>query len=171
MPRTAKPAGTAVDKRNGRRAELAAVPGGRMEMPAGLCPESQALWNAYWEDAVSQVQTSVDRGVLLRWITEWDRYLRLISQADVHPLVMGSKGQEVANPLYKLADRALAAAERAEKQLGVGGLNRSTLGIAVVAGQKSLADMNAKYGGGGNADGKPTEAPARKDPRVIDITG
>ncbi len=113
---------------------------------------------------MSSVQTSVDRGVLLRWITEHDRYQRLIAEADLSPVVPGSKGQDVANPLYGIADRALAAAERCERQLGIGGLNRSNLGIAVVTGQRSLAEMNAKYGGG--SDARP--AAERRDPRVIE---
>jgi hypothetical protein len=127
-----------------------------------------ALWDAYWDDPVASVQTSVDRGVLLRWITEHDRYVRLIAEADLSPVVPGSKGQDVANPLYGIADRALAAAERCEKQLGIGGLNRSNLGIAVVAGQRSLAEMNSRYGGGDDANGRPAETPTRVDPRVIE---
>lgn len=167
MPRTKKPAGTAVDRRNGRRAELMAVQGGRLDAPEGLSDEACVLWDAYWQDAASTAQTPADRGVLLRWITEYDRYLRLIAEADQSPLVRGSQGQMVAHPLYKIADRALAAAERAEKQLGVGALNRSSLGIAVIAEQKSLADMNSRYGGG-HADGDRTETPVRADPRVIE---
>jgi P27 family predicted phage terminase small subunit len=169
VPRTKKPAGTTVDRRNGRRAELAAVPGGRIEAPEGLSVEAITLWNAYWDDAASTVQTPADRGVLLRWVTEYDRYLRLIAEADQRPLMRGSQGQEVANPLYKLADRALAAAERAEKQLGVGALNRSALGIAVIAEQRSLADMNARYGGGhDDGDVATPITQARFDPRVIE---
>lgn len=169
MPRTKKAAGQAVDTRNGRRADLslAVVAGGKLDAPEGLADESVALWDAYWADPVASVQTAVDRGVLLRWISEHDRYVRLIAEADNSPLVRGSQGQEVANPLYKIADRALAAAERCEKQLGIGALNRSALGIAVMAQQKSLADMNSKYGGG-HVDGDSTPAPARQDPRVID---
>jgi len=163
MPRTKKPAGTAVDTRNGRRLELAQITGGRFDAPEGLSEDAVTLWSAYWDDPVAAVQTPVDRGVLLRWIAEYDRYLRLIAQADRSPLVTGSQGQDVANPLYKIADRALMACERAEKQMGMGALNRSSLGITVGAAQKSLQDMNARYGGEG--DQAETQRP---DPRVID---
>lgn len=171
MPRTKKPPGTAVDRRNGRQAiELKPIEGGKLDTPAGLSAEALLLWDAYWDDAAAAVQTPADRGVLLRWITEYDRYLRVIAEADESPLVRGSQGQDVANPLYKIADRALAAAERCEKQLGVGALNRSSLGIAVIAEQKSLAQMNARYGGD-NADGGTTSpAQSRPDPRVIEGT-
>lgn len=167
MPRTKKAAGQAVDTRNGRRAELHEVVGGRIDAPEGLCSEALAIWNAYWDDTVSSVQSPVDRGLLLRWITEYDRYLRAVTEADLAPIGTGSTGQQVENPLYKIAYRALEAAERCERQMGVGALNRSNLGIAVITERKSLQDMNANYGGG-HVSGDSTSAPARPDPRVID---
>jgi P27 family predicted phage terminase small subunit len=165
MPRTKKPAGTTVDSRNGRRAVLTPVAGGRFDPPDGLSEQSLALWDAYWSDTVSTVQTPVDRGVLTRWITEYDRYLRTVAEADACPLVLGSTGQQVENPLYKIAYRALDAAERCEKQMGVGPLYRSNLGIAVITEQKSLQEMNARYGGADDHRPSPAERP---DPRVIE---
>lgn len=158
----------AVDKRNGRRADLAPV--GQLERPEApghLCEEARRQWDSYWEDTAATVQTPADRGVVLRWVDAVDRYLRTIGEADDMPLVKGSTGQMVENPLYKIADRALATVERAEKQLGIGALNRAGLGIAVIAEQRSLADMNARYGGGhGDDDQAPEE-----DPRLQVIEG
>ncbi len=172
MPRTKKPAGSTVDKRNGRRADLSVVIGDRLPAPEGLSEPANELWDAYWADPVATVQTAVDRGLLYRWITEYDRYLRMTAEADLEPLVAGSTGQSVENPLYRIAYRALDAAEKCERQLGVGPLWRSNLGIAVIAEQKSLADMNAKYGGGdGGGDGHVDQAaPARPDPRIIEAS-
>lgn len=169
MPRTKKPAGTAVRPYNGRRAELLEVAGGRIDPPSGLSPAALDIWNAYWDDTVSSVQSPVDVGLLARWITEYDRYLRTVGEADLNPIVTGSTGQQVENPLYRIAYRALEAAERCEKQMGVGALNRSNLGIAVISERRSLADMNAQYGGA-NANGNRTEVPPRRDPRVIEGT-
>lgn len=168
MPRTKKPAGTAVRPYNGRRAELLEVKGGRIDPPSGLSEAALAVWDAYWNDTVSSVQSSVDCGLLARWITEYDRYLRTVAEADVTPIVTGSTGQQVENPLYKIAYRALEAAERCERQMGVGALNRSNLGIAVISERKSLADMNARYGGGAHADSHQLETGPSQDPRVID---
>lgn len=171
MPRSKKPAGMAVDKRNGRRADLAPVGQlGRIEAPGHLCEEARRQWDSYWEDTAATVQTPADRGVVLRWIDAVDRYLRTIGEADVTPLVSGSTGQLVENPLYKIAEKALATVERAEKQLGIGALNRAGLGIAVIAEQRSLADMNARYGGGGGSDDDPAKD-AEEDPRLIVIDG
>ena len=163
MPRTKKPAGSAADPRNGRRAELAVVAGGRVDPPEGLSEPALAMWDAYWSDAVSGVQTPADQGVLVRWVTEYDRYLRTVAEADLEPLVRGSTGQQVENPLYKIAYRALDAAERCERQMGIGPLHRSNLGIAVIAERKSLQEMNAKYGGE-----RRDERDDRPDPRIIE---
>ena len=168
MPRTKKPAGATVDKRNGRRADLvvAGEPIARPERPADICAEATLQWDAFWADSASSVQTSADRGVLLRWIDAVDRYLRTIGEADREPLVTGSTGQLVENPLYKIADKALGTIERCEKQLGIGALNRAGLGIAVITGQRSLADMNARYGADGNEN-----PDGDRDPRLELIEG
>jgi P27 family predicted phage terminase small subunit len=167
MPRTKKPAGTAVRPYNGRRAELVPVQGGRFDPPAGLSEQALALWDLYWQDTVATVATVVDQGLLTRWIGEYDRYLRTVGEADLQPIVEGSTGQAVENPLYKIAYRALDAAERCERQLGIGPLHRSSLGIAVITERKSLADMNARYGGADDDDGDPN-AQTEADPRIIE---
>lgn len=148
MPRTKKPAGTTVDRRNGRRADLATPgTGSALELPddLDLCPEARTQWDAYLASPAASVQTAADRGIALRWIKAVDRAERLFAAADLEPLVGGSTGQLVANPMYALADRERSAAERAEKQLGIGALNRSGLGIAVITERRSLAELNDRY--------------------------
>lgn len=139
-------------------------------MPGHLCAEARAQWDAYWEDAAAQVQTAADRGVVLRWADAVNRYLITLGEADEQPLVAGSTGQMVENPLYKIADRALATIERCEKQLGIGALNRAGLGIAVINEARSLQEMNSRYGGGvDGGDSAPAEA--EEDPRFTVIDG
>lgn len=167
MPRTKKPAGSAVDIRNGRRADLVPIAGARFDAPEGLCEEAYSAWDAYWDDTVASVMTPVDKAVLIRWVREMDRYLRLSAEADEQPSVRGSQGQPVENPLYGTAYKALAAVQQCEKQMGMGALNRSALGIAVITERKSLQDMNSRYGGA-DAERHLVEAPSRPDPRVID---
>lgn len=168
MPRTKAPAGTTVDKRNGRRADLVAIGGARFDPPAGICDEAQAAWDAYWDDTVSTVQTPVDRAVLTRWIREMDRYFRLSAEADQQPSVRGSQGQPVENPLYATAYKALGVVQACEKQMGMGALNRSALGIAVITERKSLADMNARYGGADAERDRPALVAEVVDPRTAE---
>jgi len=168
MPRTKKPAGTAVNPRNGRRADLVPIAGARFDPPEGLCEEATTAWDSYWEDTVACVMTPVDRAVLVRWVREMDRYLRLSTEADLNPSVRGSQGQPVENPLYATAYKALSAVQACEKQMGMGALNRSALGIAVITERKSLAEMNARYGGGDDADrDRPAIVAEIVDPRRI----
>ncbi len=147
MPRAKKTAGTAVDKRNGQQV-LGVVPGLKVEKfpaPRGLSKPAKDAWNAFWDDRPAHLVTPAAKVVLLRWIDALDRYLRTIAEADQAPLVEGSQGQEVINPLYKVAEQAMGVVERCEKQLGIGGLNAASLGLAAISEQRSLAQMNARY--------------------------
>lgn len=149
MPRTKKPAGTAVDRRNGRQAALGTptqavayfdLPGDRPWRP-----QTRNAWLAFWADPVAQVLQEVDKVLLLRWADHLDRASGLVEEADLDPVARGSMGQPVENPKYGIAARAIAVVERCEAQLGIGALNRARLGIAIVSGQAALEDLNARY--------------------------
>lgn len=166
MPRPKKLAGTAADKRNGQRADLSVANGNsrveQFDPPDSLCPTAQAAWVEFWADRPALLLTPSAKIVLYRWITALNRYLVTTDEADRDPLLTGSTGQQVANPLYKIAEQALRTVEACEKQLGIGGLNASSLGLAAIQERRSLADMNARYGGvgGGHDDDQP------EDPRL-----
>jgi hypothetical protein len=172
MPRPKKPAGTAADKRNGRReVDLGPQPNRLVEKfdpPNSVCDEALDAWDLFWQDNQSLLLTPSSRVVLVRWVEALDRYIRSTAAADLEPLVEGSTGQMVVNPMYKIADQALRTIEACEKQLGIGGLNASTLGLAAISEKRSLADMNARYanprsgGGGGDDD----QGPDEDDPRL-----
>ena len=164
MPRTKKPAGTAVDPRNGRRVELpsgtaAAVP----EIDrASFLSTSLAVWDAYWLDAAASTQTPADLMWALMWLENLDDYWRKKQLADKQPVVKGSMGQSVANPLYAVANSSLQAAERAARQLGVGAKNRADLGIVLLAERATLDKINIRYVAGGAGD----DGDDDDDPRV-----
>lgn len=150
MPRTKKPAGAAVDRRNGRRAELVAITGARLDLPqppAGVewCDDAVAAWNRYWADPVATALTPADEVLVLRWLEALNRYLILSREADRAPLGVGSQGQPVLNPLYAAADKALKAVESCERQIGIGPASRAALGIAMITERKSLADLNQRF--------------------------
>ncbi len=150
MPRTKKPAGQAVDRRNGRPAELA-VEGGpleRFELP-GKRPawtrETQLAWDGAWADPVRQAWTVGDRPLLLRWADAIDRAARSLRRADRKPVVLGGNGQVTEHPSYLTAKAAIQVAERCEAQLGFGALNRNRLGLTIAAAKQSLLDLNAAF--------------------------
>lgn len=161
MPRTKKAAGTAVDKRNGRRTEVAASSLAKFALPKRTSGEPWRLetrkaWSALWADPVASALTPVDRPVLLRWADALDRAQRHLELGDEDPIAHGSMGQEVESPHYGIADKAVKVAQACEAQIGVGALNRARLGIAVVSARLSLADLNEKImNSGGDDDDDP----------------
>lgn len=157
MPRTKKTAGTAVDRRNGRRTEVAASSLLKFSLPKRSSGEPWRLetrkaWSALWSDPVASALTPVDRPVLLRWADSIDRAARSLELADAEPIAKGSMGQAVESPHYGIADKALRVAAQCEAQLGVGALNRARLGIAILTERASLADLNAKVMSSGGDD-------------------
>lgn len=154
MPRTAKAAGTAVDKRNGRRLALPAV---RLEYfplpprrPAWLA-ETREAWEVAWADPVHELWTPADGPLLLRWADARDRAARSARRADRKPVVLGSVGQVVEHPSYGTWKSAVTVAERCEQQLGMGALNRSKLGVEAASAAKSW-DMDDDEGLDGDDD-------------------
>lgn len=169
MPRHKKPAGTAVDPRNGQQETTLDGPVSgavaRFEAPEGLSDEAYEAWDDFWSDRPALLLTPSSRTVLRRWITALNRYLTTTAQADARPITVGSTGQEIVNPLYKVAEQARAVMESCEKQLGIGGLNAAALGLAAIQERKSLQDLNKSYGGG---NGGNTSTPDDEDdPRVL----
>lgn len=155
MPRTKKPAGTAVNPRNGRRTEIAASSLAKFALPKRSSGEPWRLetrkaWTALWADPVAQALTPVDRPVILRWAAALDRAAWALELADANPVSKGSMGQEVESPYYGIADKALRVAKDCEAQLGVGALHRARLGMAIADARQSLEDLNARFAGGGD---------------------
>jgi hypothetical protein len=149
VPRTKKAPGTAVDRRNGRRTEVAASSLANFALPKRSSGEPWRLetrkaWSALWLDPVAGALTPVDRPVLIRWADSIDRAARHLELGDANPIARGSMGQEVESPHYGIADKAVKVAQACEAQLGVGALNRARLGIALLQERVSLADLNAR---------------------------
>lgn len=167
MPR--KTAGTAVDPRNGQKLQFEVVEGGKREVPPaprGLRADVKRLWNAYWEDVVSGVVRPSEEALVRRWIKNCNRYATLMDTGDAEPIVEGSTGQPTANPAYGLALRVEQSMRADEQQLGWGPKNRADLGIALVEGTRSLAQLNAQYGGAeGRVHDGDRDADADDDPR------
>ena len=154
MPRAKKPAGTAIDPRNGERTSLPAVPLRRFALPRrsdGLEYDrrTQRMWAALFADAaLSSVLSPVDRELVIRWAQSVDDWLKALARAHANPISTGSMGQEVASPHFAIAAQAMGVAEKCEAQIGIGALNRARLGIAILAERASLADLASRFDGG-----------------------
>lgn len=158
MPKTRKPAGTAVNPRNGRRAELEVDAGGALawfelppRRPAWLLA-TRGAWLAFRDDPVWQLYTPGDKTILLRWVDALDRAERAFRRADRKPVLEGGNRQLTEHPSYQTAAKMVAVAEKCEQQLGVGPLNRVRLGLTVTTARRSLLELNAAFAEGGEAD-------------------
>lgn len=152
MPRAKKLPGQAVDKRNGARVELPAVALRRFALPRrddGYELRTRRMWKALWDDVrLSSALSPVDRELVIRWAEGVDDWLKALKLARAAPIASGSMGQDVASPYFAIAAQALAVAAACEQQIGIGALNRTKLGYAMLAERLSLLDLAAKFPGG-----------------------
>lgn len=160
MPR--KPPGKAVDPRNGQRAQVSRTKLERFDPPSNVSEESKSLWNAFWDDSVSSVLTIADKGMLSRWIELVDDRNKLLREAMKEPVTLGSTRQKQAHPLFSVAMTMEKAIQALEAQLGIGPKNRAALGIAVIAEQKGLNELNSEFDDDDGDD---------EDPRVTVVRG
>lgn len=181
MPRPKKAAGTAVDKRNGIRpidsvGTAKSVP--RYDPPRGLNKVAKEAWDAFWDDRQALLLTPSAKVVLERWIFAVHRYDHQMKMADREPLIE-STHTTLMNPRFRIAKDALATIIECEKQLGIGIMNATNLGMAALAEKTKLADLNERYedGGGDENDRQPErEQPTGTisgelepvDPRLLD---
>ena len=161
MPRAKKPAGTAIDRRNGERASLPVAALARFPLPRRSDSlkydlRTQRMWKALFDDpALSRVLSPVDRELVIRWAQAVDDWIKALSSARADPISKGSMGQEVASPHFAVASQAMGVVVECERQIGVGALNRARLGIAILAQQASLADLAARFDTGGGDEPDP----------------
>lgn len=174
-PRSKKPPGTAVDSRNGQRVSVIAPSQytvARFDPPAGLIMPAQEAWEAYWEDRPAQLMTPASKNILLRWIDALNRYMIFVRRGDLDPIIETgvNSASLTINPAYRIASDALRTVEACEKQLGIGVLNATALGLAALAEARSISDLNARYSQPENlatpAVRSSTPAPEEVDPRL-----
>ncbi len=132
-----KPAGTAVDPRNGMRHELQAVTGERPQLDENtrseLTSAALAAFDAVCDAPIANALTKADHVILFRWVKALSNYETYIELANDAPVSPGSMGQPIVSPYFKIAAEALATVKECEKQLGIGPKNRADLGITLLA--------------------------------------
>jgi hypothetical protein len=173
MPRHKKAAGTAVDPRNGRKAEL--LPQPRTEippLPRGFKRQATVdRWNAYWADVISGLVNESEEYIVVRWLTNIERYEMLLDKFDKKPEYAefnedGSFKKISTNPALQNAMKLEASIRADEAQLGFGPKNRAALGIAIVQHQQSTAKFQEEQSQ--RAAEAIDAAPDEDDPRLDD---
>jgi P27 family predicted phage terminase small subunit len=139
-------------RRATRQIGVVSAAGKAPKMPSGLCQQAQDAWRGYFADVVSGVLRPADTPIVIRWVRNTDRYLRLLAEADREPVVAGSTGQAKPNPLYQLALAFEKSVREDELQLGVGPLSRLKLGAQLAEQAKTLSEINTEAAEGGTED-------------------
>jgi hypothetical protein len=133
-------------------------------MPDGteLLPEMKLLWEAYWFSPVVHAtdlfdadghisRDSVQRPVLMDWIRARNRLEMVQKITTKTPLVKGSTGQPVLNPLVALEAQLRQVINRCEEVLGLTPLHAARLGITKGTEQMTASALNRELNeaGGG----------------------
>lgn len=147
MPAKRKAAGAKQDRRPQRdksvHLEVVSLPApGVPRCPSGLLESSRSLWRTYWESQVAAAAEDVDVNVVERWIVARDQWRRAMNAVAEAPIVKGSMGQPVQNPLMSWVASREATMAALEKQLGIGPKSRSDLGITIGQAQMTAAELN-----------------------------
>lgn len=160
MAKTKAP-GTGLDRRNGRGHELAAPgPLKRFGLPRDRAyrKDTVAAWRLAWTDPVAGTWTPGDRPILLRWALHADLHAEALEKATEDPIVPGHAKQPVRSPWFEIAAQHMGVVTECERQLGLGGWNRSRLGLVIATGRLTLEQLNASIM-------RDPDGPSRRDPR------
>lgn len=117
-------------------------------------------WAALWAEPQADHLTGVQVVVALRWVRALDEWLRALDVVVRAPMVQGSMGQPVANPMMAWVTSREAEMEKCERQLGVGLRNKADLGLTIGQAKltaQALIDMHHNQGAtsDGDQDGDP----------------
>jgi hypothetical protein len=91
--------------------------------------ESKQLWESLWDERQAEQLVGVQLAPAWRWIKAFDTWLNALDEVTMMPLIGGSKGQQVANPLWAVVVSRETEMEKCEKQLGIGLRNKADLGL------------------------------------------
>lgn len=140
-----KPTEMLVNPRGGRNRKLnVVIPEAREapEIPLPVGDTAREVWERFFTSPVSAaVDINADWGKLRRWIYYVDRIEKLTMLADADPIVRGSMGQPVENPLYRRIDRMEAFRLKIEERFGTDPLARFRLQLTFTEAKRSANDL------------------------------
>lgn len=155
--------------------ELVTPLGVELEVPPageGWSEATVAEWDAWWaSDVARMIDVASEAPIVFRCFDLLDQAARFEAVGRSEPLVEGSTGQMVINPLLKHAQGLRDEARRDEAVLGRGPKRRLDLGIKFGDAARSLDDVNRRLSAANRNDGDTSEPP--DDPRLsaIEVTG
>ena len=154
--------------------ELVTPIGAEIVVPAageGWSEATVAEWDAWWaSDVARMIDVVSEAPIVFRCFDLLDQAARFEAVGRSEPLVEGSTGQMVINPLLKHAQGLRDEARRDEAVLGRGPKRRLDLGIKFGDAARSLDDVNRRLSAASRNEGADV---APEDPRLsaIEVSG
>lgn len=114
-----------------------------VEWPEGKGWHAQAevRWREIWASDVAQIwDRNGDMGRLVRYILNFDQWLKLTEAIAGREVVRGSRGQVRANPLFNVRIGLELELKAAEEKLGLTPMDRMRLGIELGGAARGLDD-------------------------------
>ncbi len=135
-----------VNKRGGRGRGLSVVRRGETfqppPVPAGINAPGRRAWEAFWRSDVSlSVDLDADSTDLLHWVRCVDERERLWAIVKKAPLVKGSHGQLMANPLSRRIRDLTQDIDRISDRFGMNPMARFRLQFTVSEAGKSANEL------------------------------
>jgi|SRR5690348_10495242 len=113
--------------------------------PKGLHPVAQRAWRDFWSSPLAQVvDMDADAEALHRWAYCVSERELLEEQIREAPLLAGSTGQMVRNPLFDILKERTREIEKFREQFGMAPLHRMRLGITYSEADEALDRMQKR---------------------------
>ena len=103
---------------------------------------TKATWRTFWRSPLAPFVIEAEVDILERLFEMRDMQRRFRREGLKRPIVPGSQGQPVTNPLFDEADRLEPLIQRLEDKFGKTPLARLKLGVAFGDAARSLDDLN-----------------------------
>lgn len=132
--------------------------------PPGLLKVTRDAWDAFWTSPLVQVIVpATDLPALSRLWSLYDERARMYRTIAKARMVLGSKGQPRANPLYGQMSSLDSSIVQLEDRFGLSPRSRLQLGVILGDAARSLSDLNADLDAEDEDD--------LPDPRLIVVDG
>ena len=139
--------------------DLAAIP----VAPAHLTDRWVKAWEIFWRSPFAQVVQPAQMPALERLFSMYDERERMDIYLREEPMISGSQGQKILNPMYRQRTSVDAEIRQLEDRFGLHPKAGLTLGIVYGEAARSLEELNARI-----ANAAIAEAEVEADPRYVD---
>ena len=139
--------------------DLAAIPAA----PAHLTDRWVKAWEIFWRSPFAQVVQPAQMPALERLFSMYDERERMDIYLREEPMISGSQGQKILNPMYRQRTSVDAEIRQLEDRFGLHPKAGLTLGIVYGEAARSLEELNARI-----ANASIAEAEVEADPRYVD---